>query len=62
MITLKNMSTCEKGHLYPNRFDKCPTCHSDAMSKAVLLTPEQLAAAIANSLSRGDLDESQIKK
>lgn len=61
MIDLKNMSRCENRHLYPNRFDKCPHCHVDAKSrKPAPLTPEQINAANAISLARGDIDEWQI--
>ncbi len=58
---MKGLIKCEKGHLYPARFDKCPHCHEDAKSSVVPLTKEQVKTAVANSLARGDLDESQIK-
>jgi len=59
---LKNMNKCPKcDQMYPNRFDKCPMCHTDAVSEIKPLTAEQLERAIRHSIKRSDLDESQRK-
>lgn len=59
---MKNMKSCPKHKWYPARFDKCPSCHSDAKSAPLILSKEDIAKATEVSLARGDLDTSQVKE
>lgn len=62
MKSLPNMKICPEHGMYPARFDSCPTCNPDAKSEPLRLSGEQTKAAIAHSIGRGDLDESQRKE
>lgn len=47
---LKNMKKCPKHRMYPSRFDKCPSCHSDAKSAPRQnLTTDEMIARLSNA-------------
>lgn len=62
MINLKNMNKCKGcGRPYPNRFDKCPSCHDAKSAPRGPLTQEQVEKAVAVALDQNEIDETQIK-